>query len=762
MFEFVNETYSAAVTVVATLLALAYPLIIGCIDKIDTKYESTEITEEFLNDSTFRNFRVLLIFNLVLAVLFPFLMDNNKHARILIGIQCCACVILVVCMLKLLSIILRYYNLAQKEQDFREKFNQALDGHKENDAAKYFTYWVYTILALFNSLDFKKKDITDEVFKKYVEKKYSESDKDKPLKFDKYFYEGVLRINEFWCQREVNPLSDNLKNSFLTNLLYNDSAVSDTTYRYLWRNLSLQLYYGKEAWWLAYWAHASDYKSLLLQHKSEVKVDEHVNSASADRISFWQEQCKHFREFHIMLCSMLLLQQKYRLLKALLSHTDDMLQTYPLVPSTFREWMEAFLHLNQKCSENPLYIASMYPMTHLQDKEDKQLDHAAMEYFALLVYRLYALNWNCGPRYVLNIGELPADLSQLHRYEEYLAALKRCMLRIEANKELLEVVGISSLEETLREKQEESRTSKGIPAPLALVEQFISQIQSKKKKIKETASLDDDKVKQAKQEVRELISSGLEAYKVFRHSNYKSSKYYSLNASVKMPFPTEASLSTSENAHVGMSSCMAGYMLRRFRFQFAQTFYTESIKHNCPYYQISSEDLFNALDRLELNAKVHCIVAFGMSLANYLTKVNELKPEDERTYYYKDVKIIVLNEVDADFAQQLYVMRLEDLPYMHFHQPDEKEQQAKHLDFSDEQSGLWLSLERVADHDDLMKQMLPEYGEEEAKQQALFTAIWCPQLHFKETYRMMHIQVKYPLKDEGVTQAVSDVKPFDA
>ena len=58
--------------------------------------------------------------------------------------------------------------------------------------------------------------------------------------------------------------------------------------------------------------------------------------------------------------------------------------------------------------------------------------------------------------------------------------------------------------------------------------------------------------------------------------------------------------------------------------------------------------------------------------------------------------------------------------------------------------------------------MPPEYGEEEAKQQALFTAIWGPQLHFKETYRMVYIQVKYPLKDEGVTQAVSDVKPCDA
>lgn len=581
MFEFVNETYSAAVTVVATLLALAYPLIIGCIDKIDTKYKSTEITLEFLRDSTFKNFRVLLVINLVLAVLFPFLMDDNKHARILIGFQCCACVILVGCTLKLLNIILRYYNLAQKEEDFRDKFIQSLDCQEKNDAAKYFTYWVYTILALFNSLDFKKKDITNEVFQKYVENKYRENDKNQTLKFDNYFYEGMLRINEFLCQREVTPLSVNLKNSFLTNLLYKDSAVSDLTYRYLWRNLSLQLYYGKESWWLAYWAYASDTKSLLLKHKSEETVDEHENQVPSYQILFWKEQYKRFQEFHIMLCSMLLLQQKYRLLKALLSHTDTMLRTYPLVPSTFRDLMDKFLHLNQKCSENPLYISSMYPMTPFQNNVDNQLDYAVMEYFGLLVYRLYAQNWDCESRFVLATGELPADLSQLHCYEEYLTALERCMLRIEANKELLEVVGISSLEETLKEKQEESRTSKEILAPLALMKQFINQIKSKKQTIKETASLDADKVEKTKHELCKLISFGLEAYEDFRHSNYKSSKYYPLNASLSVPFPTEAFLPTSEIAHAGMSSCMAGNMLSKFRFQFARTFYTESINNNC-------------------------------------------------------------------------------------------------------------------------------------------------------------------------------------
>lgn len=157
---------------------------------------------------------------------------------------------------------------------------------------------------------------------------------------------------------------------------------------------------------------------------------------------------------------------------------------------------------------------------------------------------------------------------------------------------------------------------------------------------------------------------------------------------------------------------------------------------------------------------MHCIVAFGIHLDDYLTKVEKLKQENDSTYSYQGIKIIVLNKVDADFAQQLYVMRLEDLPYMDFHQPNEKEQQAKHLDFKDKESGLWLSLEKVAGHDDLMKQIQPEYGEEKAKQLVLFTAIWYPKLYFKKTYPMVNIQVKYPLKDEGITQDASEVKPF--
>lgn len=59
-----------------------------------------------------------------------------------------------------------------------------------------------------------------------------------------------------------------------------------------------------------------------------------------------------------------------------------------------------------------------------------------------------------------------------------------------------------------------------------------------------------------------------------------------------------------------MSTCM----LRNFRYLFASSFYQE---YSNVGYNLSSDDLFAGIDRLELNEE-HYIVAFGIYLDYYL------------------------------------------------------------------------------------------------------------------------------------------------
>ena len=81
MFDFVNYTYSGVLAVLSTLFGLSYPLILSCIEKIDSKFHSTKLSARFFEEKDYAIFKYILIANLLIAVLFPFLMDGNLHSR---------------------------------------------------------------------------------------------------------------------------------------------------------------------------------------------------------------------------------------------------------------------------------------------------------------------------------------------------------------------------------------------------------------------------------------------------------------------------------------------------------------------------------------------------------------------------------------------------------------------------------------------------------------------------------------------------------
>ena len=68
MFDFVNYTYSGVLSILSTLFGLSYPLVIGCIEKIDDKFGSTKLSERFMSETSFKWFKTSLVINLVMAV----------------------------------------------------------------------------------------------------------------------------------------------------------------------------------------------------------------------------------------------------------------------------------------------------------------------------------------------------------------------------------------------------------------------------------------------------------------------------------------------------------------------------------------------------------------------------------------------------------------------------------------------------------------------------------------------------------------------
>lgn len=755
MFDFVNYTYSGILSVLSTLFGLSYPLVIGCIEKIDNKFGSTKLSERFMSETSFKCFKISLVINLIMAVLFPFLMDGSVHARIIIGAQCIGAIILVSCALFLFSKIITYYNITDLQREILDNYNSAVSKKDKAKEEKFFTQWIDLSGELLKSADNVLVQSVYEVLYDYVIKVHA-NNKGKVLAFDQYYYEGVSRINGFLSKDESKPISVNNGNSILTSLILMDSVVSETTYRYLWRNLRIQMFYNKDEWIMEYWKMASQKIGLFMKPIHQYVYDEEGKPYTQEQIEDYQKQRENFMEFHIMLCAMLIQEKKYRLLELMLSFTQSEPPSYPLVPSNLSDIIDAFNRINHNSFVDPFYYESRYQMPNMHGITEGKIVGAANCYLALLAYRIYVIRWNYGYESVLNTGALPNNLSELNTLKDNLDVFKRWLERIKDNKDLLNVVGFTSFDKEIEEKVQIYKNAE-LLQPDQLASRMQEEIFNKMEELKKTLPFSEKKVNSEKEELTSNIKRTMVPYDDLLERRFSQDKCYNLNSSVTMPFPNTAFVDNPDVGHAGIAGCMSSYMLHNFHHMFASSFF---IEHNTTDYRLSSEDLFQAIDKLNLNEE-HYIIAFGLYIDYYIGLIQDLKKETDHKYSYKGIKILSLDCSTEVFSQMVYVMRFEDRPFLDFHEPTAEEQQKLCLEKMNDLYGLWLSLEKISDHPELLEEPIKTKLGDKANQHSLFTAIWGPKLFFKpDKYPIVSIKIKYRLTNEGEYDNVNKVTPF--
>lgn len=753
MFDFVNSTYSGALSILSTLFGLSYPLVIGCIEKIDDKFGSTKLSERFMKELFFKIFKTSLTVNLIMAVLFPFLMDGCAHARIFMGIQCVGAVVLVSSALFLFSKIIIYYNITDLQKDILADYNNAVSKKDKTKERIFFTQWSDLSGVLLKSADNVLAGSIYQVLYEYVIRVYDKN-KHKELVFDLYYYEGVSRINEFLSKGETKPISVNNGNDILTSLILMDSIVSETTYRYLWRNLRIQMHYNKDEWIMEYWKMASQKMNIFII--SQDSYNEESKTLTSDQIEEDKARSENFMEFHIMLCAMLIQQKKYSLLELMLSFSQSEPPSYPLVPSTLREIIDTFNRINNKSFINQSYYEEKYPMPNMHGITEGKIIGAANCYLALLAYRVYVIQWFYGHEFVLNTGILPNTLSALKKLNDHLDLFDFWLKRIENNKELLDIIEFRSFDEELKDKGLIDAQIE-LLKPGMLVTDMQKKVKTKMKELKETLPLSSEKIESEEGKLTKNIEVAIEPYEDLLEERFTQEKSYDLTSSISMPFHNTAFVENPDVSQVGIADCMSSYMLSKFRHSFASSFYIES---RGAYYQLSSEELFEAIDKLELNGQ-HYIIAFDIYFDFYIGRIKNLKKESDNKYTYKGTKILVLSCRTKDFSQMLYVMRFDDRPYLCFQDPSQEEQKKLYLSRKCEKYGLWLSLEKISDHPELLKEAIKSKLGDKANENSLFTAIWKPRLSFKPgAQQMVRIKVKYRLRDEGEYDNLDKVKPF--
>ena len=730
---------------ISAIFGLSVPIMLQVIERIDSKYRSTRLAERLKSEGVVKTCIVLLIVALVssaYAVFFRiqspwdcWIMNNSADLIALVS-----CAALIVWFLLACRIILIYYNPEKLQDRILDEYAEA---KSKEDKERNFLDWVDLTKSLLEVSDrtpaFKVYDtIGREIYG--VFDKADEGD----VVLPSYVVKGITSINENLCLMPRRPFSINNGNQILKNLIAQPEKLSDDTYRLIWNNLQLQLFYDQEDWVYEYWSAAVQVYDHQLARLYEgdpsfENPDVAITSNDVDKRNALR---KRFKEFHITLCASVLREKRYDLLEKLLDYFHAMTpeHEYPLVPSSVVEIQDAFQMINES-PRLDFGAEGYYPMRGMKGIVDGIILGSVKRYLTLLYVRAFSNIGRMKSTYV----NYPDSLGGLKRLDEDVDYLQRTLSSVLGNKDLMDIL---SFEDLNKAKDEMGRVLKDIKDGIVIKEKEL-------KKNKPNAA---DIVEENLSEVKRLVENRLVDYKQFvkEAKENEDVKTYYLRGVSSYLFPNEAFQHDASISYVNMAESVTGASMVNIQQGFASVFYQKKQM----FFKINNEEIFAALDKLGLDDE-YVIVTFDIYLDYYLNKkVSGLAKEND-CYSYNKVPIIRLHGGPSDLVtHKLFVLKKTDMPSLSYIAPNDDNIKKYVLKQLSEDYKLYGSVVKLSEHAELLKGV-DQLSKDEALNYSLFNVFVNAKMAWEQQAPVVCLKLMYDLKDNGTTDSIGSVKPFE-
>lgn len=754
MFDFTNYTYSGMLSIVAAVFGIAYPQINASIERIDDKYGSSLLTTRLKNEKVFTIFKVLLVVNLIIAVVNPFLLDQSKYCYIYIAIQTIATIFLIGCFFHLFEIIRMYNDAETLHENIWNDYKKAV-GKSSEKASVHFMEWVDLISYILHSTN---RNAARNVYDKWVEyiTEFHKGHIGTKVRYDNYAYDGITKINENLCKLNYEPMSINNGNAFLTMLLYPEGFISEDTYTILWANLRLQVFFGKDEWVMDYWEQASQNYDLNTSYISEYSINPQTNTYyTEEEAKQHNEERKRFLEFHVMFCAMLFQQGKYSLLKRILSFTQSQPPVYPLVPSTLTECFEMLSYLNGIYTNYPFLLDKRYPMPQLKGITSGKILGAANTYIALLTYRLYALPYYpFGVGYVFSLPAAPQNSMDIHKEKDNIDALKFCIRKIESKKEYLKCIDIVHITEAISNINRNYHEK--VKCLDCYIDDYINRLDEKDKDLRVNQLYDDKIVEKLEKEICNEISSELDKYQLF-YNNPKTdnTKVYRINASVCQLYPNQAFVDKPSVSYVDIDTNMSDGVKYKFSHFFATTFLVRATQQ----LNIASQDLFEAFEKLKLNDNF-IIISFGVYWDYHIGRIKNFVKTNDIEYSYNNIHIYNYKCRSKGLSDYIFILEKNYLPYLKFIKPNKDWIDKYHLEIIEEQYNIGLGLQKIVKNNSLLTEDEFKNIDGDPDELSLFSCVVLANIFWKSDCKILCVKYMHFGIDNGNTEQVEKIKPF--
>ncbi|KAA6342137.1 hypothetical protein EZS27_010092 [termite gut metagenome] len=747
------------IPMIIAIFAIAFPLLLQTISKIDDKYSSTKLIKTFKGDPICKWYiRILIIAILVyfLWVLhlprvidcgyFNKLIDNSEYIFIGIG------TLLLICMTFGIAYLIYVYCYPEK------LLKRLIIKHNTTKSSKNKTLYFEAIsqLLCYSIKKPDEEDLAKQSLEFYFEAfiKFRKGKEGVSIEYPKEYYNSILNANGLLCTGKKLPFSYFNGSTLISLLLdeYQHTIINVKTYRCIWQYLLQVLHYNREDFIFGYWKKAHQLFNFFLKPIDE-NYDDTFQIINQNEINQREQERSTFLEFHYALGGLLMSLEKYDLIKKITSWTNQQPPKYVLVPERMEEVIQRYMKVStERKLYNPIYYEQKYPFPDVSGvSADGTIQIWIKRYLSILFLRQYTLHEYFITSAALSMPNPPSTLSEMKHWNDELESLDFFVNEYLANKEILDKVGLRELYEN--NWFENNKKEK----PSILINKLKTQINESFEKTKQEQEIDSEKLEDFKRQTLKILTQMYENYQPLFNNGTIDTNYKSFFIDGHhLPMGKAGFAKDQEISYVNCDSIVAEAVSMEFNQLALNVFVL--MQHEK--YQLKEEDLFLAIDELNIDLTKFVVVAVGINMYYYSTLKNKELQQKNGVWYYNQIRIIEINNYMNELtSQSLFVIHKEDLPSIVYNEVPESDREKFKLEKIDEQKNIYVSvLDLHKEEYSIIKNEIKSTGQEDLSKSVLVCVDINTEIRYKSSAKCIQLKTFSSFNDRGTMDSLSAVK----
>lgn len=741
------------IPIATTILGMALPLLLGVIQRIDEKYESTRLIKQFINERATKCFGGILVATIFLLFYLLIAPPNKSDFGIFteyvnnsaVIIATIACVLLCFSFFKVIWLIYIYHNpINLQEHLLKGKI-------KIETRQAWFEFFVSML----------KQDNVNVLFKGF-ESLYAwcielrKGNEWKEIQYPQEFYDGIIALNEKLCSQKKRVVSIANGNDAL-KIFFDDTQLTiihPQTFRKIWIGLNQQLYYNRQDLILEYWGAAHQHFSFYMKQYYEGERITYLDKTitiTKEQATLRERSRMDFKEFHIAFGGLLLYKKEYELLNHILFYTNTQPPTYPLIPGRLSEIIPVYMGLLSSKAENVMKYESKYPFIDLHDgiRNDNIINGYIQRYLILTMFRLFRLS----PAHTNdNFFELPGLPSSLSDKQEWINSIPIIIEKLEKDALILKIAG-----KILSMETDELYAVKN--KLISQVETLLENLKISMEQQKKTLPLSQEKIQKLNHTISKIIEYEFSTYwSIFPQKSVENDETQSNCIIFNSPIvkreimPTEAFANDQTMGYLNFNEVLGQNIVYEFRYLWLN--YLNRLKSQN--YNLTTNNIAKALYRLNIDKEKHVILGFKVNWHNCFQKLEKcgecklVTPDGILLYDFPGVYPTELSNI-------IIILNKEDLPQLIFQKPKVLEFEKYKPECINQKYNLYTSILKLNENPELMKECRKNgsYTEEQLQQSVLISTELNVKVSWKLNIKMVLIRISDSQDD------LSNITPFE-